>query len=113
MQLSVVNGKVQIAGPVLVGSPLYAAGLENRDRLLAIDGVNLASAADLTRLVGAKKPGETITLVFEGRAGRKETNVTVAENPRVDVVLFEDAGRTPTAAQLAFRTKWLATKQNP
>jgi hypothetical protein len=53
-----------------------------------------------------------VTIAYEGRAGRKESTITVAENPRVEVVLFEDAGRTPTAEQLAFRAQWLSTKQS-
>ena len=111
-QFSAANGKVMIAGPALVGSPLYDAGLETRDRILSVDGTDIATGADVTRLLAAKKPGDKLRVVFEGRAGRKEATVTVAENPRVDVVLFEDAGRTPSAEQLAFRAKWLATKQS-
>lgn len=111
-QFSATNGKVMIAGPTLVGSPLYDAGLETRDRILSIDGTDIATGADVTRLLAAKKPGDKLRVVFEGRAGRKDATVTVAENPRVEVVLFEDAGRTPSAEQLAFRAKWLATKQS-
>ena len=111
-QFSATNGKVMIAGPTLVGSPLYDAGLETRDRILSIDGTDIATGADVTRLLAEKKPGDKLRVVFEGRAGRKDATVTVAENPRVEVVLFEDAGRTPSAEQLAFRAKWLATKQS-
>jgi hypothetical protein len=44
-------------------------------------------------------------------AGRRDTTLTIAENPAVQVVTFEDAGLTPTDRQLAFRAKWLATRQ--
>jgi hypothetical protein len=37
--------------------------------------------------------------------------MTAGENPRIEVLLFEDAGRTPTAEQLAFRSRWLGSKQ--
>ena len=37
--------------------------------------------------------------------------MTLRANPRVDVVAFEDAGMTPSAAQLAFRAAWVGSKQ--
>ncbi len=112
MQYIVQSGKLLLNSPVLVGSPLYDAGLDIRDRIVSIDGADMAAPTDVTGAVAAKKPGDRLALVFEGRAGRKEVTLTVAENPRVEVVLFEDAGRTPSAEQLAFRMKWLSTRQH-
>jgi predicted metalloprotease with PDZ domain len=116
---SFVGGVMQPAsGPattinsgVLVGTPLYEAGLERGDRFVSIDGKDVTSGAEINSTVTAHKPGDKLAIVFEGRAGRRETTITVAENPRVEVVTFEDAGRTPTAAQLAFRQKWTSSKQ--
>lgn len=111
-QYIVQSGKLLLNSPVLVGSPLYDAGLDIRDRIVSIDGADMAAPTDVTGAVAARKPGDRLALVFEGRVGRKEVTLTVAENPRVEVVLFEDAGRTPSAEQLAFRMKWLSTRQN-
>jgi len=52
-----------------------------------------------------------VTIAYEGRAGRRDASVTIAENPALQVVTFEDAGRNPTDQQLAFRAKWLSTRQ--
>lgn len=102
-----------ISSSVLVGTPAYAAGLETGDRILSVDGKEVTADSVLSSAVAAKKPGEKITLVYETRAGRRETSLTVAENPAVQVATFEDAGRTPSAAQLAFRQAWISSKARP
>jgi predicted metalloprotease with PDZ domain len=112
MRYDVQSGKVVTQQGTLVGSPLYDAGIDIHDRIISLDGKPVASAADIAAAVASKKPGDKVTIAYEGRAGRKESTITVAENPRVEVVLFEDAGRTPTAEQLAFRAQWLSTKQS-
>ncbi|HVT37562.1 MAG TPA: PDZ domain-containing protein [Gemmatimonadaceae bacterium] len=108
---TVAGNQVTIGSPTLAGSPLYDAGLDRGDRIISVDGKEIATAADVASAVAARKPRDRIVVVFEGRAGRAEVAVTVGENPRLEVLLFEDAGRTPTAEQLAFRTRWLGSKQ--
>ncbi len=100
-----------ITGQVLIGTPLYDAGLERGDHITALNGKPLASDADLRAAIAAHNPGDKVTIAFEGRAGHREASMTVAENPALQVVAFEDAGMTPTDQQLAFRAKWLSTRQ--
>jgi predicted metalloprotease with PDZ domain len=102
---------ITINSNVLVGSPLYDAGLDRGDRIIALDGKDVGSEAEFRAAIAAHKPGDKVNIAFEGRAGRREALVTVAENPALQVVTFEDAGLTPTDQQLAFRAKWLATRQ--
>ena len=102
---------VTLASSTLVGSPLYEAGLDRGDRILALDGRAVATDAEFRAAVEQHKPGDRLTLTYEGRAGRRDATVTVAENPAVQVVTFEDAGMHPTDAQLAFRARWLGTRQ--
>jgi len=108
---TVTGSQVTIGSPTLEGSPLYSAGLERGDRIVSLDGKEVATAADISAAVAARKPRDRIAVAFEGRAGRREVAIVVAENPRVEVLLFEDAGRTPTPEQLAFRSRWLGSKQ--
>jgi len=102
-----------VSAPVLVGTPLYAAGLETGDRIIMVDGKEVTADSVLTNVIAGHKPGERITVVFEGRAGRREATLAIAENPAVQVTTFEDAGRTPSAEQLAFRAAWLGSKVTP
>jgi predicted metalloprotease with PDZ domain len=100
-----------INSSTLIGSPLYDAGLERGDRIIALDGKEFSADPDFRAAIGGHKPGDRVTIAYEGRAGRREASVTIAENPAVQVVAFEDAGLNPTDQQLAFRAKWLSTRQ--
>ncbi len=102
-----------IATPVLVATPAYVAGLESGDRILTVDGRDVSADSVLTNAIAAHQPGEQIALVIEGRAGRRESRIRVAENPAVQVVTFEEAGRIPSPAQLAFRQAWTSSKVKP
>lgn len=100
---------VTVASAVQQGSPLYDAGVERDDRMAQLDGAPVRSAAQVDSIVAAHRPGDRIPLVFFSRSGTTQTVLTLAENPHIEFVLGEDAGQPPTAAQLAFRQRWLAS----
>lgn len=100
-----------ITAPMLIGTPLYDAGLERGDRITALDGKPLTTDAELHAAIAAHKPGDKVTIAFDNRAGHREATLTIAENPALQVVTFEEAGMNPTDQQLAFRAKWLSTRQ--
>jgi predicted metalloprotease with PDZ domain len=100
-----------INSAVLLGSPLYDAGLERGDRIVAIDGREMGTEADFRAAIAAHKPGDRVTISYEGRAGRHDVAVAIAENPSLQVLTFEEAGLNTTDQQLAFRAKWLSTRQ--
>ncbi|HEY4321079.1 MAG TPA: PDZ domain-containing protein [Gemmatimonadales bacterium] len=92
------------------GTPLYQAGLDAGDVITAVDGKPITSAAAFTAMIASHKPGDRISVAYTGLAGARTTTVNIVENPAVRTRSYEDAGRTPTADQLAFRNKWLAAK---
>ncbi len=110
-RLSASEGEVVVAGPTTAGSPMYAAGISAGDRLLTLDGQTLATNADVERVLAAQKPGDVLRMTWQSRSGARTADMTLTADPRVEVVLFEDAGRTPSAAQLAFRERWLSSRQ--
>jgi predicted metalloprotease with PDZ domain len=91
-------------------TPLYAAGLDAGDVINAVDGKAIETAADFSAAVAAHKPGDILSVDYTSIAGARKTRITVGENPQVRVQTYEQAGRTPSAAQLAFRRSWLASK---
>lgn len=97
------------AGP-LVGTPVYEAGLDRGDRLLTIDGREATGAAVVAEVLAAHRPGDRVPVTFESRGTTLTATLALAESPRVEVVTFEEAGREPTAAQRAFRARWLGTR---
>lgn len=110
-RLSASEGEVVVAGPTSIGTPMYALGLSAGDRILTIDGAAIGTLQDVRTALAAKKPGDEARVTWRGRTGERAAAVVLRANPRVEVVTFEDAGRTPSAAQLAFREAWLRSAQ--
>ena len=65
--------------------------------------------SDFAAALGHHVPGDRVRIVFVDRGGRSRTaTVTLAEDPHLDVVPVE----MPTAAQRAFRGRWLSGEGN-
>jgi S1-C subfamily serine protease len=92
------------------GTPLYQAGLDAGDLITAADGKEIKTGGDFSAMVASHKPGDKVSVTFTDQAGDHTTSLTIAENPALQTVSFEDAGRTPSADQLAFRNKWVEPK---
>jgi predicted metalloprotease with PDZ domain len=106
--------RVKADGPELVvdqnpppGSPLYAAGVDRDDRILAIGRLEIRSEADWQDALARLTPGETTTVRYVQRGRTLEAPLTAAADPTLEVVRGETADQPPTAAQLAFRDRWL------
>ena len=104
-----------VLAPTLVGTPLYAAGIDRGDRIVSLDGRALTSEAVLAAVLAARRPGQEIAVEYETRGGLRRTGrVTLAEDPALEVVTYEEAGMPVTAAMRAFREGWLGSKaSNP
>jgi predicted metalloprotease with PDZ domain len=97
-------------GGTLIGTPLYEAGVDRGDHVTSIDGRPLRSQADIDAVLAAHKPGDAIPLRVVGRAGEREARLTLREDPHVEVVTFEDAGRPVTDEITRFRAQWLGSR---
>lgn len=102
---------------VTTESPAESAGLKSGDVITEIDGVSVATPQDLVDAVGAKKPGDTVTLTVI-RSGEKEpvsVKVTLGENPDKAgkaylgvsigaVMMMDSSGQTPGGFKLPFNS---------
>ena len=110
-QASTVGGKgIPVIYNTTQGTPIYKAGIDAGDVLLKADGQELANAATLQTLVSAKKPGDTLTVIYKNRTGEHQTTITLEENPTLEVVTYEAAGQMLSPEQSAFRNAWLSSK---
>jgi predicted metalloprotease with PDZ domain len=105
------DGNVVIAGPTSFGSPLHEAGVAAGDRVTAVDGRKVTTDDEFRAAVRGVRPGSTLRLEWIGRTGTMSAELPVRANPRLEVVAYEAAGRTPTAAQRAFRDAWLSSRR--
>ncbi len=69
---------------VLAGTPAEDAGLENGDVVLEVDGRPVEDARELTRVIGAVAPGETVRLRILRDERERTVRVTLAERPGED-----------------------------
>jgi predicted metalloprotease with PDZ domain len=107
---SVASGRVAVGSTVLVGQPLYAAGLERGDTLLTLDGEAVTSSFGVDSILARHKPGETIEVSYRNRGSTISSQLALLENPRLELVPGESAGIAVTPAAMEDRRRWLASK---
>jgi predicted metalloprotease with PDZ domain len=101
---------VKLGDVSLMGSPLYNAGLEMGDEITQCDGKAVKKADEFQTCIGKHAVGEQLSVEYISRGGTKKATVTVAEDPAIEIVTFEKAGRPVGEAEKAFRAAWLSSK---
>ncbi|HKI93650.1 MAG TPA: hypothetical protein VJ992_00010 [Gemmatimonadales bacterium] len=109
VQLDYDSTGATIRSQTLIGSPLYAAGLDDGDRIETIAGHPLTAPAEWTALEAAHHPGDSVEVTFVQRGMTEHKTLVFVADPRVELVPAEDAGMTLTDAQRAFRAAWLGS----
>jgi predicted metalloprotease with PDZ domain len=104
------DGEAVLTGPTLIGTPLYEAGVDRGDRIVSLGGRAITTEADLEAVLAAHQPGDALPIEFEQRGQLRTAVLTLAENPELGIVTFEEAGRTVTPEMRAFREAWLGSK---
>jgi len=110
LRLQDVRGRPRVAVASPFGSPAYEAGLDRDDVILAVGGMNVTSALDVERVVGAARPGQQVPIVFERRGVRVNAVLRLVEDPRVAITPAEAVGQSLTPEQRRFREEWLGVR---
>jgi predicted metalloprotease with PDZ domain len=98
----------RLTEPPPANSPAYAAGIDEGDAITQVAGERTGSAEDVNNAISRRRPGDRISITYVDRAGATRTaNVTLAENPHLEIVAAEATGGSLTAAQRSFRERWL------
>ncbi|TGE25435.1 M61 family peptidase [Hymenobacter aquaticus] len=97
-------------GTPFLGSPLYQAGLDREDVLRTIDGQRLSSPKAVQELLAARKPGDVVAVEYRTRGGLRTAQLTLTEDPTLEVVPYETVQRPVTKAMKKFRADWLNGK---
>jgi len=99
----------RIITDTLSGTPAYQAGLERDDIIVSLGGSRVASSADVDRALMARKPGDSLQVVYDRRGERITVVLKLVEDPTLELVPSEEAGQTLTDAQRKFRDAWLSS----
>ena len=89
------------------GSPAHAAGLNQGDTILELDGKRVTDGTSLQGVLKAHKPGDRLAVSFRRRDGATGTStITLAENPSMELIAIEKL----TPEQQRFRDAWLGSQ---
>jgi len=99
-----------IAAVTVKGTPLYEAGLDVDDKIVAIDDQAIKTSADLGRVLEGLHPGGSVPVRYQHRGQEKTATLLMSESPTLSVVSYEKAGLPLTPAIVAFRKSWLGGK---
>jgi predicted metalloprotease with PDZ domain len=103
------SGAVTVSSTVR-GGPAYAAGIDRGDVIRELAGETIGSEPDLERVLASLEPGDAREVVFDKRGEERRRRVVLEQDPRLQVVTFERAGREATPAIVAFRRAWLTSQ---
>ncbi|QJD96596.1 M61 family metallopeptidase [Mucilaginibacter robiniae] len=104
------NEGLLIRTSTMMGTPVYKAGLDAGDIILTVDGKEVKDMQAYADVIASKNIGDKVTFTYKNRTGNHEAVVTLEENPMLEVVTYETAGKSLAAKQEAFRKNWLSTK---
>ncbi len=104
-------GGFRIPDLVTWGTPAFVAGLDEGDVIMKVNSSRVASVDDWQAALGARRPGDRLSIEFTRHGASRTTTVVAAEDPALDVATLESTGGTPTAAQTAFRGAWLGSRR--
>ncbi len=103
--------RATISENTIIGSPLYEAGIDRGDILLGLDGETLGNARDLQRILVRHEPGDTIPVTYESLGVTYDGTITLAEDPTLEMIPYEQADMEVTDEMKAFRESWLGSKR--
>ncbi|MEP0369255.1 MAG: M61 family peptidase [Cyclobacteriaceae bacterium] len=108
----IYTGKVKVAedgrveSGLLKGTALYEAGLNQGDRLLSLNGIELDEDNTFEEIVSDLKPGKTYVATYEQLGKLKSAKFTAIQDPTVVLTFADDAGKN----ELKNREDWLGAK---
>ena len=110
LRLAFDSSAARVSSPTLEDTPAYAAGLDQDDELVMLDGESIPSAARVEEIVQRHKPGDALRLRIRRKGALLDQVMTVREDPHLELVPAE-RNRPLTPSERAVRDAWLKSKQ--
>ena len=103
LRLRDIDEGLEVSGTVLENNPLYKAGLDRGSLITSLDGQQVSSETDWSRLVRGLRLGQEYEIGFRQLGREKTGRFTAGSDPSYVGSLIEDAD----PEQLARRKDWL------
>lgn len=104
LQASEGDDGVSVDGATLVGTPLYEAGVDRGDVILAVGGRSVRTPEALERAIEGRAPGDAVEIRYRSRGEERTASVALAEDASLGGTAVPAARLD--RAQAAFRTAW-------
>ena len=93
-----------------IGSPSYKAGLNTKDRIIAIDNHVVGDKNSIDDILNNFNVGDVVTIKFSRFDHLKSAKVTLIKDPSYTIEFFEKAGLEVSPEVLKNRKAWLDKK---
>jgi predicted metalloprotease with PDZ domain len=110
LQLSFDRGPARISTPLLEDTPAYAAGLDQDDELMSLDGEAIGDPTRVEEILRRHAPGDKLRVTLRRRGVGEELVITAREDPTLELVPAE-ASRPLTQSERTLRDDWLGSKR--
>ena len=107
VELEFVGHDAMVTNNTIVGSPIYKAGIDRGDQIVAIGRLEIGSQEQWDAALERYDPGMTVTIRFRQREVEKEAQLTLVEDNQISVVKFEDEDEPLRKSMQRFRDQWL------
>ena len=99
-----------VTGLIAPNTPAIAAGFDQDDRIISIDGKAYGGSVTFESIAGAHKPGDRIQVRYRHPDGTAASGtIILAEDPAMRIEPMEANGGRLTPEQQAFRNAWLGS----
>lgn len=109
LNLNFDRGTARISSPLIEDTPGYAAGLDQDDEVVSLDGEAISASTRVEELLQRHVPGDTLRLTIRRRGVSEELIVTAKEDPTLELVPTE-TDRPLTQAERTLRDAWLRSE---
>jgi predicted metalloprotease with PDZ domain len=107
VEFEFVGREALVANNTIVGTPLYEAGIDRGDRIIAIGRLEIGSQEQWDAAMERHEPGSTVLVRYIQREVEREAQLTLVEDNEILVAKFEDEDVPLRRSAQRFRDEWL------
>ena len=96
----------------IIGTPLYIAGLDRGDQVLAIDRLKIHSQEQWDAAMERYEPGNVATIHYIQREIERSAELTFVEDNTMELVTYESDDQKLSRSKRRFRESWLGPEDD-